>query len=216
MKKNTFKKTLGLFALPLLLLSCGGGGGGGPQNPANFRQEPKVKIDMKGTWEVRSIKVIETTEPNLNPDFEDDLVVLTSTGILQWNDLVFTEENLSREEGRKFDWYVNKADQSRLDFGYGWDLLEKGKDYGQVGLRGVAFDENTLLMEYQEYYQAGKNDPKDFIKLHFLLKRKSYLTSQIQFTSKKLKMVNEKKSIAVKDWRRALKKAFSKSSLKKE
>jgi hypothetical protein len=175
MKTKNRKNPILLSFLTLSLFACGGGGGGGVPNPASFRQEPKVKTDLKGTWEIKSVKVLESTVPGLIPQIEGDILVLSSKGILEWENLEFSEASLSKFEDRKFDWYVNQIDGSKLDFGYGWDLLEKGKDYDQTGMRGVAIDENTLLMEYFEFYQAGKKDPRDHVKLHFVLRRRSFL-----------------------------------------
>lgn len=165
-----------LVLVLLALAGCGGGGGGNPgPNPAPG-VTPRATIDMAGFWQVSSVNVISTDDPNgartllfPGPAFEigftNGFYVLYAAWADPTNAYSRSRETLEGDLGFEVDWYENGGDGREFVYGYGWDNLlspEAGlnSDFTQVGVRLAAASPDILFGFSVFTDQAGFGQPR--------------------------------------------------------
>jgi hypothetical protein len=152
-----------VFAIAIGLAGCAGGGEN--PNPATFRAQPGVAIDMEGVWSASNVSVPDSC-PWLGCSFE------FSPGNLLWADDFGDLSRASIENTfGALQWYLNYADGRVFEFSFG--MLPPGPGDGmiqtQFGMRGVAIGESEMLVEEVVRSRSSGKGPWNTSTLHYSL-----------------------------------------------
>ena len=167
-----FRSALASFTL-IALAACGGGGGGGSTSPVSAvvpAGSGARSIQMIGTWEIRTVNVVESGGPSPLPPLSGTQIVIGGDGVVSIGGFSTKRADLETLLGTTLETYVNQQDGRTLFYGLTVDQRAAGFTREVVGVAGGSLDDATIAVE-QFTSSTNAAGVESFVRARYTLAR---------------------------------------------